>query len=114
MINPIVGASHGSYPPWDEKISFFHQANEYPQVKMEHPCLTGLSTHFANYWVDHPLLILLIAPLIHGSRMIMLIYYILGALGIHTKTIVVNRSHIVVNLRLLGNSDFCNSIKPIS
>ena len=23
MINPIVGASHGSYPPWDEKISFF-------------------------------------------------------------------------------------------
>ena len=34
MINPIVGASHGSYPPWDEKSSFFHQANEYPQGKM--------------------------------------------------------------------------------
>ena len=34
MINPIVGASHGSYPPWDEKISFFHQANEYPQGQM--------------------------------------------------------------------------------
>ena len=33
--NPIVGASHGSYPPWDEKSSFFHQANyEYPQGKM--------------------------------------------------------------------------------
>ena len=28
MINPIVGASHGSYPPWDEKSSFFHQAND--------------------------------------------------------------------------------------
>ena len=23
MINPIVGASHGSYLPWDEKSSFF-------------------------------------------------------------------------------------------
>ena len=31
MINPIVGTSHGSYPPWDEKSYFFHQANEYPQ-----------------------------------------------------------------------------------
>ena len=31
MINPIVGASHGSYPTWDEQRSFFHQANEYPQ-----------------------------------------------------------------------------------
>ena len=30
MINPIVGASHGSYPSWDEKKFFFHQANEYP------------------------------------------------------------------------------------
>ena len=34
MINPIVGSSHGSYPPWDERSSFFHQANEYPQGKM--------------------------------------------------------------------------------
>ena len=34
MINPIVGASHGSYLPWDEQSSFFHQANEYPQEKM--------------------------------------------------------------------------------
>ena len=34
MINPIVGASHGSYPPWDEQSSFFHQATEYPQGKM--------------------------------------------------------------------------------
>jgi len=34
MINPIVGVSHGSYPPWDEQSSFFHQANEYPQGKM--------------------------------------------------------------------------------
>ena len=34
MINPIVGASHGSYPPWDEQSSFFHQDNEYPQGKM--------------------------------------------------------------------------------
>ena len=35
MINPIVGASHiGSYPPWDEQSSFFHQANEYPQGQM--------------------------------------------------------------------------------
>ena len=23
MINPIVGASHGSYPPWYEQSSFF-------------------------------------------------------------------------------------------
>ena len=23
MSNPIVGASHGSYPPWDEQSSFF-------------------------------------------------------------------------------------------
>ena len=23
MINPIVGASHGSSPPWDEQSSFF-------------------------------------------------------------------------------------------
>ena len=30
MINPIVNASHGSYPPWDEQSYFFHQANEYP------------------------------------------------------------------------------------
>ena len=29
-INPIVGASHGSYPPWEEQSSFFHQANGYP------------------------------------------------------------------------------------
>ena len=35
MINPIVGASHGSYPPWDEQSSFFHQANEYSQGSME-------------------------------------------------------------------------------
>ena len=34
-------------------------------------------------------------------------YYILG---IHTKIIFVDRSHIVVHLRLLGNSDFCNPI----
>ena len=34
MINPLVGTSHGSYPPWDEKSSFFHQANEYPQGQM--------------------------------------------------------------------------------
>ena len=35
MINPIVCASHGSYPPWDEKSSFFHQANyEYPQGQL--------------------------------------------------------------------------------
>ena len=27
IINPIVGASHGSYSPWDEKSSLFHQAN---------------------------------------------------------------------------------------
>ena len=64
-----------------------------------------------NYWVDQSLLILLIAPLIHGSRMIMLIYYIIG---IRTKIIVVDGSHIVVHLRLLGNSDFCNPVKPIS
>ena len=32
---PIVGASHGSYQPWDEKNSFFHQANEYPQGQMD-------------------------------------------------------------------------------
>ena len=31
MINPIVGTSHGSYPPWDEKSSLFHKDNEYPQ-----------------------------------------------------------------------------------
>ena len=47
--------------------------------------------------------ILLIAPLIHGSRMIMLIYYILG---IHTKIIVVDRPHIVVHLRFLRNNHF--------
>ena len=35
MINPIVGASHGSYQPWDEKNSFFHQANEYPHGQMD-------------------------------------------------------------------------------
>ena len=34
MINPIVGASHGSYPPWNEQSSLFHQANEYPQGQM--------------------------------------------------------------------------------
>ena len=34
MINPIVEVSHGSYLPWDEQCSFFHQANEYPQVQM--------------------------------------------------------------------------------
>ena len=34
MINPIVGASHGSYPPWDEQSSLFHQDKEYPQGKM--------------------------------------------------------------------------------
>ena len=34
MINPIVGASHGSYPPWDEQSFFFHQDNEYPQGHM--------------------------------------------------------------------------------
>ena len=34
MINQIVGASHGSYPPWDEQSSFSHQANEYPQGQM--------------------------------------------------------------------------------
>ena len=34
VINPIVGASHGSYPPWDEQSSLFHQAKEYPQGKM--------------------------------------------------------------------------------
>ena len=35
-------------------------------------------------------------------------------LGIHTKIIVFDRSHIVVHLWLLGNTDFCNPIKPIS
>ena len=34
MINPIIGASHGSQPPWDEQSSFFHQANGYPQGQM--------------------------------------------------------------------------------
>ena len=34
VMNPIVGASHGSYPPWDDKCSFFHQSNEYPQGQM--------------------------------------------------------------------------------
>ena len=34
MRNPMVGASHGSHPPWDEQTSFFHQANEYPQGQM--------------------------------------------------------------------------------
>ena len=34
MFNPINGASYGSYPPWDEQSSFFHQANEYPQGQM--------------------------------------------------------------------------------
>ena len=34
MINPIVGASHGSYPPGGEQSSFFHQANEYAQGQM--------------------------------------------------------------------------------
>ena len=34
MINPIVGVSNGSYPPWDEQSSFFHKANEYPQGQM--------------------------------------------------------------------------------
>ena len=34
MINQIVSASHGSYPPWDVKSSFFHQSNEYPLGKM--------------------------------------------------------------------------------
>ena len=34
MINPIVGASHGSYPSWDEQCSFFHQDNEYLQGQM--------------------------------------------------------------------------------
>ena len=29
-INPIISASHGSYPPWDEQSSFFHLSNEYP------------------------------------------------------------------------------------
>ena len=28
MVNQIVGASHGSYTPWDEQSSFFHQTNE--------------------------------------------------------------------------------------
>ena len=35
-------------------------------------------------------------------------------LGMHTKIIVVDRSPIVVHVRFLGNSDFCNPIKPIS
>ena len=64
-----------------------------------------------NYWVDHPLLILLIGVLIHGSWMIMIIFYILG---IHNKIISFDRSHIVVHLQFLGNSDFCNPIKLIS
>ena len=34
-------------------------------------------------------------------------------LGIHTKIIVVNISHIVLHLQLLGNNDFCIPIKPI-
>ena len=34
MINSIVGALHGSYPPWDKQSSFFHQDNEYQQGKM--------------------------------------------------------------------------------
>ena len=34
MVNPIVGALHGSYPPWDEQSSFFHQANKYRQGQM--------------------------------------------------------------------------------
>ena len=34
MINLIVGASHGSYPPWDEQSSFLHQDNEYPQGQL--------------------------------------------------------------------------------
>ena len=34
MTKPIVGASHGSYPSWDEQSSFFHQDNEYPEGQM--------------------------------------------------------------------------------
>ena len=34
MINQIFGASHGSYPPWDEQSSFLHQANDYTQGQM--------------------------------------------------------------------------------
>ena len=34
MINSIVGALHGSYPPWDEQSSFSHQANGCPQGQM--------------------------------------------------------------------------------
>ena len=34
MIIAIIGASHGSYTPWDEQSSFFQQSNEYPQGQM--------------------------------------------------------------------------------